>query len=62
MPDIEDITLDRARRIAYLFQLGVHSDVINAAICRSPDGETLGVLLGFIEDILDLGCTVSDPQ
>ena len=58
----DDITLDRAERIAYLFELGVHSAVINAAISRASDGESLGALLGFIEDILGLGCTISDPE
>jgi hypothetical protein len=61
MPN-DDITQDRMRRALYLVSVGIHSSVIRAALERSSDGENLGALLGFIEDILDLGCTISDPE
>ena len=38
----EDETLDRASRVVYLFELGIHSDILKAAINRASDGESLG--------------------
>jgi hypothetical protein len=61
MPD-DDVTQDRVRRALYLVSVGVHSSVLIAALDRSADGEHLGSLFGLIEDILDLGCTISDPE
>jgi len=58
MPENDDVTLDRARRVALLVNRGIQVSVIDAAINRAPDGEALGVLLGFIEDILDEGFTI----
>ena len=58
MPEDDDVTLDRARRVAQLVKCGVDVSVIDAAINRAPDGEALGMLLGFIEDILDEGFTI----
>lgn len=57
-----DITHDRVRRVIALSSVGVHPDILLAAVMRSTDGENLGGLLGIIEDILDLGCTISDPK
>ena len=58
MPEDNDVTLDRARRVAQLVNCGVDINVIDAAINRAPDGEALGMLLGFIEDILEEGFTI----
>lgn len=62
MAGIEDETLDRASRVVYLFELGIHSAILKAAIGRASDGEALGAILGFIEDALDIGVTFSDPD
>lgn len=61
MPEDED-GLDSARRIVVLVRLGIHSKVIQAAIDRSVDIQDLRQMLGFIEDLLDMGCSVSDPE
>ena len=60
MPD--DVTLDAARRMAYLVSIGVHSKVLGAAIGRSVDGQDFQQILGFIEDLLDMGCIITDPE
>jgi hypothetical protein len=62
MPENDDVTLERASRIAYLVSVGIHSRVIQSAINRSTSAYDLGQILGFIEDLLDMGCTIDDPQ
>ena len=62
MSDIDDVTLDRAGRISYLVSVGVHTRIIDAAINRSTDAYDLGQILGFLEDLLDMGCTIGEPE
>jgi len=61
MPKDEE-DFDAIRRILYLVELGIHADVFSAALNRSDDLDSFRHILGFIEDLLDLGCTISDPE
>lgn len=62
MPECDDQGLDAARRMTLLFSLGVHSEVFISAIERSCDVQDLRQILGFIEDLLDKGCVIKDPE
>ena len=57
----DDITLDCAKRIAYLVGIGLHPRIIDAAIERSCNGFSLATHLGLLEDLLDMGCAIDDP-
>ena len=62
MPSDDDDVLNAARRMAYLVSLGIHSRVFDAAIDRSVDGQDFRQILGFIEDLMDMGCEIIDPE
>ena len=51
MTDNPEITIDRAERIVNLIADGVPIAAIEICINRSADGETLGVVLGVLEDL-----------
>lgn len=39
-----DVTLERAKQITYLFEIGLHSAVINAAISKAVTQAGIGAL------------------
>lgn len=62
MPEKDNVALNQVDRAIYLVSIGVHSRVIKAAIDRSGDEYDLGRLLGLLEDLLVMGCTIGDPS